>query len=227
MREGDLVRFSDDTEKYHFIQEKLYTAVLSDVMDTLGLKDRAMEANIRPIHPDSVMVGKARTMLWMEVYEVYEHPYKVEIEAIDSLKPGDVAVQCTGGSQRNAPWGALMTTAAMARGARGAVVDAYVRDVKKIVELGFPVFAAGIRPLDSKGRGYLVDYDCPIECGGVAIKTGDLVFADYDGVVVVPHEAEEEALTLAVEKVDKENLSFKELKEGRFLRDVYAKYRVL
>lgn len=219
--------FANDIEKYEFIERRLYTAVLSDIADQLGLGDRVMQADIRPIQSDNVVAGRARTMLWMDVYEVYEHPYKIEIEAIDALKPGDIAVQSTGYSHRNAPWGALMTTAAIARGARGVVLDAYVRDVKAIIELGFPVFAAGIRPLDSKGRGYMVDYDCPVECGGVKVNNGDLVFADYDGVVVVPQGAEEELLATAIEKAEKESSSMRELREGRYLRDVYAKYGVL
>jgi len=219
--------FATDTEKYVYIEKELYTAVLSDVMDNLGLRDRVMLPDIRPLQLDSVVAGRARTMLWMDVYEVYDHPYQVEIEAIDALKPGDVPVHSTGYSHRNAPWGALMTTASMARGARGVVLDAFVRDVKTIIEMGFPTFAAGIRPLDSKGRGYLVQYDCPIECGGVAIETGDLVFGDYDGVVVVPKEVEEEVLARAMEKAQKENSSMKELKEGAFLKDVYRKYGVL
>lgn len=136
-------------------------------------------------------------------------------------------MQATGDSRRNAPWGELMTTAAIARGARGAILDAFVRDVKKIIKLGFPVFAVGIKPLDSKGRGYMVDYDCPVECGGVPIESGDLVFADYDGVVVIPQEAEEEVLRRALEKAQMENLSKKELQAGCYLREVYAKYGVL
>lgn len=220
-------KFADDIEKYQFIEQKLYTAVLSDIMDELELKDRAMRADIRPIHPDNLVAGRARTMLWMEVYEVYEHPYKIMIEAIDALRPGDVAVQSTGYSQRIACWGALTTTAAMTRGARGVVLDALVRDVKRIIEKGFPVFAAGIRPLDCKGRGRMVDYDCPVKCGGVEVRTGDLIFADYDGVVVVPQEAEGEVLARAIEKAQKESSSMKELREGRYLKDIYAKYGVL
>lgn len=219
--------FADDREKYRFVEGKLFTAVLSDVMDALGIEGKVMQANIRPLHPDFVVAGKARTMLWMDVFHVHDHPYRIEIEAMDCLGPGDVAVHHVGASRRSAPWGGLMTAAAIARGARGAVMDGYVRDAKKIIELGFPVFAAGIRPLDSKGRGYMIDYDCPIECAGVAVRTNDLVVADYDGVVVVPQDAEEEVLALAMKKVAKENLSFKELVEGRFLREVYARYGVL
>lgn len=218
--------FSTDAEKYDFIEQRLYTAVLSDIMDELGLIDRVMSADIRPISPNDVVAGRASTMLWANVFEVYEHPYKIEIEAMDSLEPGDVVVHCAG-SERCAPWGALMTTAAMARGARGAAMDGYVRDVTAILAMGFPVFAVGMRPLDSKGRTYVIDYDCPIKCGGVQLRKGDLLVADYDGVVVVPQEAEEEVLALAIEKVQKENLSLQELRAGRYLRDVYAKYGVL
>lgn len=221
-----LIKFDDEMEKYRFIKEKLYTPVLSDVMDQLGLQNRAMEAHIRPLSPDDVVVGRVRTMLWTDVYEVYENPYKVEIEAMDRLKPGDVVVH-SAGSKRSAPWGALMTAAAIARGAHGAVMDGYVRDVKKILRMGFPVFAAGIRPLDSKGRCYVFDYDCPIECGGVLMKKGDLIVGDYDGVVVVPQEVENEVLALALEKVEKEDYSLQELRKGCYLQDVYARYKVL
>jgi len=223
----EMTDFDSDLEKYEYMEKNLYTAVISDALDELGVTNRVMRENIRPIHPDNMIVGKARTMLWMDVYEVYEHPYKIEIEAMDSLGPGDVVVQATGDSRRNAPWGELMTTAAIARGGRGAVLDAFVRDVKKIIRLGFPVFAAGIKPLDSKGRGYMVDYDCPVECGGVPVKSGDLIFADYDGIVVIPQEAEEEVLRRALEKAQRENYSKKELQAGRYLQEVYAKYGVL
>ncbi|MBM3738889.1 MAG: RraA family protein [Acidobacteria bacterium] len=91
----------------------------------------------------------------------------MEIEAIDSLLPGEVAVIGTQKSQRNAPWGESLSTAAKARGARGAVVDGLIRDVMKIEELGFPVFAAGIKPVDSMGRGIVTSYNVPVECGEV------------------------------------------------------------
>lgn len=220
-------KFADDLEKFEFLEHKLYTAVVSDILDDLALKERVMHAHIRPVGADCVMVGRARTLLWMDVFEVYEHPYEIEIEAMDSLEPGDIPIHCTADSVRCAPWGALMTTAAKARGAKGTIADAYVRDVRQIIAVEFPVFAAGIRPLDSKGRGYVVRYDCPIECAGVHIRPRDLVFADYDGVVVVPQEAADDVVALAMQKVDKEKLSIKELREGRYLKDVYAKYGVL
>jgi len=213
--------------RYERAEERLFTSVVSDILDNLRLVNRAMTSNIRPIHPDHIVVGRARTMLFMDVYEVTEDPYKVEIEAIDTLQVGDVVVQTTNGSQRIVSWGNLMTTAAIARGARGAIVDGYVRDARQIIAQGFPVFAAGFRPLDSKGRGYMVDYDCPVECGGVLVHTGDLVFADFDGVVVVPQRAEKDVLAQAFEKAAQEKMFLKELRKSRRLRDVYDEYGFL
>lgn len=209
------------------IQSKLYTAVVADSLDALGYRDQAMREHLRPLFPQASMAGWARTMACADVYHIGPNPYAREIEAMDSLLPGEVAVVSTAESKRNAPWGELMSTAARARGARGAVVDGLVRDVRKIEELGFPVFAAGIKPVDSQGRGELVDYNVPVICGGVLVNPGDLVFADYDGVVVVPAAAVEETVRLATAKVTAENRTREELMQGAYLRDVYAKYGVL
>ncbi len=83
--------------------------------------------------------------------------------------------------------------------------------------MNFPVFYAGIRPLDSKGRGLVIDYDVPIQCGGVTVNPGDLIFADFDGIVVVPKEVESEIFHRAKEKVENENHSRRELQNGRSL----------
>mgnify|MGYP001579676382 CR=1 FL=1 len=99
-------------------------------------------------------------------------PYAKEIEALDSVCPGEVVAISTGGSRRNAPWGELLSTAATARGARGAVADGLVRNVKKIRQLGFPVFARGIKPVDSKGRGIVVECTRPVSAGGIVVSPG-------------------------------------------------------
>jgi regulator of RNase E activity RraA len=218
---------SADVELFEFVEKNLYTAVLADSLDEMGLREQAARENIRPLSPDLVFAGWARTISCMDVHHVGDDPYAIEIEAVDSLMAGEVAVVATGGSTRNAPWGELLSTAAVARGARGAVIDGLVRDVKKIQALGFPVFAAGIKPVDSRGRGVVVDYNVPVDCAGVVVHPGDLVVADFDGVVVVPANAVTEAVRRAAEKVTRENHSRAELMNGNFLRDVYRKYGVL
>ncbi len=214
-------------ELLDIIERGLYTAVLCDSLDELGLRNQAMRENLRPVYPDASTAGWARTISCIDQYHVPDDPYGKEIEAVDSLLEGEVAVVATGGSIRNAPWGELLSTAAKVRGARGAVVDGLVRDVKKIESIPFPVFAAGIKPVDSMGRGIVMDYNLPVECGGVPVSPGDLVVADSDGIVVVPAAAVEDAIRLATDKVNRENRTRDELRQGAYLRDVYRKYGVL
>ena len=211
------------------LRERLYTAVLSDVLDEVGLRNQAMAARIRPLDEGLVLAGFARTGLFREVFHVAagENPYELEIKIIDDLKAGEVVVFGCGGSERIAPWGELLTTAARARGAVGAVTDGFVRDVRAIRSVNFPVFHGGIAPLDSKGRGKVAEIDVPIVCAGVHIEPGDLVFGDVDGVVVVPRRVEEEVLTRAFEKVTGENATRDELLRGAKLKDVFERFGIL
>ena len=216
-----------DVELFEHIERNLYTAVLADSLDEIGLREQAMRETIRPLSPNLVFAGWARTIACMDVHYLGQNPYAVEIEAVDSLMPGEIAVVATGDSKRNAPWGELLSTAALSRGARGAVIDGLVRDVKKIEALGFPVFASGIKPVDSRGRGLVVDYNVPVDCGGVVVTPGDLVVADFDGVVVIPARAVAEVVRRATEKATRENQSRAALMSGKLLRDVYREYGVL
>lgn len=218
---------AEDVQLFEQIQLTLYTAVIADALDELGQHEQAMREYLRPLSPGIKFVGWARTILCRDVYYLPPDPYGLELQAIDSILPGEVVAVSTGESKRNAPWGELLSTAAMARGARGAVIDGLVRDVAKIQDLGFPVFAAGIKPVDSKGRGLVIDYNIPVLCGGIVVNPGDLVVGDFDGVVVIPAHLVKDTVALATEKVLKENHSRKELSEGAYLADVYAKYGVL
>jgi len=190
-----------------------------------------MHQRLRPLLPgrrNCGFVGRARTFRWMETdYIVEDDPYGLEIEAMDSLGPGDVAVHSTDYGGTNAPWGELMSTVAQRNGAVGCVCDSQVRDCNRIIDMGFPVYCAGIRPLDSQGRGRVMAYDVPITCGDVLVQPLDLVFADFDGVVVIPRQVEDEVLERAREKAGKESASRAELLAGKTLREVYDKYGVL
>ena len=216
-----------DIELFTNIESTLYTAVVADSLDELGYRQQAMREDLRPLFPDTVFAGWARTIACVDVFHVSDDPYSKEIEAVDSILAGEVVVVSTAESRRNAPWGELLSTAARARGARGAVIDGLVRDVRKIETLGFPVFARGIKPVDSRGRGMVIDYNVPVECGGVLVSPGDLIFGDYDGIMVIPAEVLPETIRLATEKVARENHSRAELMGGAYLRDVYEKYGVL
>jgi regulator of RNase E activity RraA len=223
--------FDTDAEIFSFMKQHLYVAVVCDILDTLGHRHQAMHQRLRPLLPDiraCGFVGRARTLRWMETdYVVEEDPYGLEIDAVDSLRPGDVVVHSTDHAGTNAPWGELMSTIAKRNGAVGCICDSQIRDCVRIIEMGFPVYCAGIRPLDSKGRGRVMAYDVPITCGEVLVRPGDLIFADFDGIVVVPPDVERKVLALAAEKAGKETSSRKDLLAGKTLREVYRKHGVL
>lgn len=217
----------DDGELGALMQDKLYTAVVADVLDSLGYRNQAFRHDVRPVYPGAIVVGRAYTVLNVDVFEVRPDPYKEEIAAVDALRPNDVMVVSTGPSVRTCFWGELLSTAAMARGARGAIVDGFVRDARQITEMRFPVFATGFRPLDSAGRSMVADRECTIVAGDVTVRHRDLVFGDVDGIVAIPREVEREALARAFVKVSSENLVRDALRQGMLLREAFDRYGVL
>src|SRR5262249_35146605 len=130
----------------------LYSAVISDTLDGFGLLHQALPPAVRPLDESLVLCGRARTGLYMPIFHHDEgtNVYELEIELVDDLKPGEVAVLSCGGNPAIAPWGELLSTAARARGAAGCVTDGLVRDIRMIRAMRFPVFAGGIGPLDTK-----------------------------------------------------------------------------
>jgi regulator of RNase E activity RraA len=223
--------FDTDPEILAFAKQNLYVPVVCDILDSLGFRNQAMHQRIRPLLPDMRncgFIGRARTARWMETdYIVESDPYGLELDLMDSLKPGDVVIHSTDHGGTNAPWGELMSTIAKRNGAVGTVCDSQVRDCVRIIEMGFPVYYTGIRPLDSKGRARVMDFDVPVSCGEVLVSPGELVFADFDGIVIIPQHVEKDVLRLAHEKAGKENTSRQELLAGKTLKEVSATYGVL
>jgi 4-hydroxy-4-methyl-2-oxoglutarate aldolase len=207
--------------------ERLYPAVVSDCLDRIGIRGNVMAPHIRPLYPAARMAGFASTVRAAEVTAPPADPddyYKGELQAVDALGEGDVMVVST---VRGSYWGELLATASRYRGARGIVVDGYTRDTLQLIEMQFPTFVAGISCHDSLGR---IDVDAvgvPIECGGVRVEQGDLVLADFDGVVVVPFAAADEVISLAEEKVSGENLVRSKLAEGMPVWEAFRTYGVI
>jgi len=222
-----LTLMSVKTVPYEMVRERLSSSILSDVLDGMGFRHQAMREGIRPLYPGSVVVGRAHTMLMADVYEPEEDTFALQIEGIDRLRKDDVMVVASNRSTEAALWGELLSTAAKCRGARGAVIDGLARDLRQMEEMKFPVFAAGARPISSKGRCIAIDYGCRINCGGVNVELGDLVFGDVDGIVVVPEVVIEEAVKGGMERVSSERVTKKELVAGSLLKQVYDKYGTL
>ncbi len=207
--------------------ERLYSPVVSDCLDKLGYRWQTMEPHIRPLYSSARAAGFAATVHCIDVDEIpknSEDYYRGELEAVDSLQPGDIMVV-----SRCGPcfWGELVATASRYRGARGVVIDGYTRDTPRLIEMEFPTFIAGISPYDSLGRIDVKAIGVPITCGGVHVRPGDLVLADHDGVVVVPATVAEEVVTAAEEKVSGENLVRQKLSEGMRVSEAFRTYGVI
>jgi 4-hydroxy-4-methyl-2-oxoglutarate aldolase len=218
-----------DNALFDMMAAKLYVAVISDILDAMGYRNQVLQPGVVPAQPDpsQVLVGRAATLLVGPQYEVVEQPYTNQIAAIDALEPGDVVVSGVGGMTNIAVWGELFSNAAKARGARGFLTDGCHRDTRMVLDLGFPVFSRGPRPVDISGRGTVISIGRPVELAGVVVYPGDVVFAEVDGVVVIPHNLAEETMSRAFEKVAKEDGAREDLRAGRLLSEVWSKYRVL
>jgi regulator of RNase E activity RraA len=220
-----LDRFS--TDYLDRIAEHLYSSVVSDVLDDAGHRHQVMRPEVRPLYVGARVVGRAATMLAIAVSELPPEPYKLLMDLLDGLKPGEVVVGAVQGESRAALWGELLSTHTRAKGARGVVLDGMSRDSWGIVEMKFPVFATGLSPADSKGRLNVVAIRSTIPIGGVSVADGDLVVADDDGCVVVPAAIEEEIVARALEKVAGEDTMRDILQKGASIRAVFAEYGIL
>jgi 4-hydroxy-4-methyl-2-oxoglutarate aldolase len=205
----------------------LTSAVLADVLDSLGHRSGALPPAVRPLRPDWKLFGRAATLSAIPVAAEPASPYAVELECVDALRPGEVLVATAHGDRGSALWGELLSTAARARGAAGAVIDGLTRDAARILAMDFPVFAAGFSPLDSKGRLDGVSHGRPARVGDCVVRPGDWVLGDLDGVVVVPAELAGRTFARALEKVSGEDRVREELARGRSAREVFAQYGIL
>ena len=227
--------WNDDVELFALARRELFTAVVGDIMDKLGFLHQFLPPRIGPLRPDMVAIGRAMTVLEADVFEdstssqnnpVMAKPFGLMFEALDDLKPNEVYV-CAGASPRYALWGELMSTRAIKLGAAGAVVDGYLRDTNGILAQNFPAFSYGSYAQDQGPRGKVIDFRVPIEIEGIRINTGDIVFGDVDGVLVVPREAEEEIFMGAIEKARGEKLVGKAIEDGMSASEAFKKFGIM
>lgn len=209
------------------MRESLYSAVVCDALDALGYPNQSPRVPLPPQTTESLLVGRCRTTLWVTMYHVDPSPYELELKAVDACRPDDVLIAAAGGSMHSGVWGELLSTAARNSGCAGAIVDGAVRDVARMRAMRFPVFARGRCLYDSQNRQRVVDIDVDVEIGGVRFSPGDLVFADLDGVVVVPRAIEKDAIAAAWKKVHDENVTRDAIKAGMKATEAYRKYGVL
>ncbi len=209
------------------MRQSLYAAVVADALDSLGYRHQSPRVQLRPYTVEGVLVGRCKTTLWADMFHQDPEPYALELSAVDSCQPDDVLIAAAAGSNQSAIWGELLSTACKNSGCVGAIVDGAVRDIRRMREMEFPVYARSAQVYDSLNRQRVIDVDVPVEIDGVRFCSGDLVIADLDGIVVVPQAVEAEAISRAWEKVHTENRVRDDIRAGMKATAVFKKYGVL
>jgi regulator of RNase E activity RraA len=227
--------WQSDEELFSLAEKELFTCVVGDVLDKQNLVHQYLPPEIRPLSPEMIMIGRAMPVLAGDTFQVAiensanplsAKPFGLMLEALDDLRPSEIYIS-TGSSHRNALWGELMSVRALKRGARGAVLNGYIRDTRKILPLGYPTFSFGSYGQDSAPRYKVHDFRVPIEIGCVSVRPGDILFGDTDGVVVIPAEVETETFRLAFEKVRGERTVRTALEEGMSAVDAFRKHGIM
>ena len=203
------------------IKEKLYSGIISDVLDGMGYRNQALAGGISPLTDDTVIFGPAFTSIGTTVYSMPENPLVAQCKVVDQLGEDEIYVLVTRGDYNCAVFGELFATAVNARKGAGVLLDGYARDVKALKEMKFPLFYKGRDVRTSKGRCEINERQIPVILDGVTIRPGDYIFGDIDGVIVIPKEVAEEVIRQAAETVEKENEVRTRLLNGSTLQKAY------
>jgi regulator of RNase E activity RraA len=227
--------WSSDEELFELARRELFTAVVGDVMDKLGLYHQFLPPQIKPLRDDMTVIGRAMPVLEADVFgeslpssanPLMSQPFGLMFQALDDLKPGEVYI-CSGSSPRYALWGELMSARAIRLGAAGAVLDGYSRDTPGILRLGFSTFSCGRYAQDQGPRGKVIDFRIPLEIGQMRVRPGEIIFGDLDGVCAIPRETEEEVFRAALEKARGEKRVRQAIEEGMSAVEAFSRYGIM
>lgn len=207
------------------VREKLYTAVLGDILDTMGYMTQFLPADVRAIDTGMKVVGRAMPVQLAASTKVRGQGFANLTAALDQLEEGEVYL-ASGGNLPCAAWGELMTAAARHRGAVGAVVNAFHRDTDRVLEQSWPVFSRGAYAQDAAFRSVVSAYRVRIDVDGVDVSPGDLVVGDRDGVLIVPQIVEAEVLGLALEKMHAEGRMRVAIEGGASASDAFRSFGI-
>jgi regulator of RNase E activity RraA len=229
-----MLRWKDDEELFGIMRRELYSAVIGDILDKMRRYHQFLPQRVQPMKSDMVIAGRAMTVLEADIYgdnfsnenKFLKKSFGLMLEALDDLKPGEIYL-CSGSSPTYALVGELMCTRIKSLKAAGAVVNGFHRDTKGILKLGIPCFSYGAYAQDQAPRGKVFDFRVPLEIEGTIVNSGDIVFGDIDGVVVIPREMEAEVIQKSYEKATGEKTVGDAIRAGMGAKESFEKYGIM
>ena len=202
----------------------IYTAALADILDARGYRNQTLPPSIRPLEPGMRLAGQAYTVKGTRAETVdYDVALRKVLTMLGDVPAEHVAVYACE-HDVSAHLGELSVTSLKARGVVGCVLDGGCRDVRFILDEGFPVFSRFVTPEDSTWRWSLEATQVPVTIGRVRIEPGDWIVADADGVVVVPQAIVEAVLTEAEEKAATESMIRASVRAGTPPLEAYERF---
>lgn len=205
----------------------LFTGVVSDILDGMGLFGQVGERAFHHVDRTQVIAGRAQTARAVPVSQAPDDPYSLLLRAIDQLGPAKVLVISAPQASTSSLFGGLLANAVSQAGGAGVIVDGHIRDIPEIRRVGVPTGARGAGPLDSYGRDEVVEISGPVFVSGVLVRQNDFVLSDEDGFVAVPAHSFEEVLAKCQEKITREDTMRSALVGGMSVADAFAKFGVL
>lgn len=205
--------------------ETLYTPLVSDTMDKLGIHGQVVDHAVQSMlfDPHLKVAGIAYPCRVVPTREYVE--ITTLLEMVDSI-PADSMVLVAADSDIDAAlWGGMMSSRSKARGARGAAVNGGVRDIEQIADLNFPVFGTYRCVKDIRTRGYMAEYNCTVNFAGVEVRPGDVVFADANGIVIIPSQHLHTIVAALIEAKLNEDRTISGLSEGKTAQSLYSEYK--
>jgi regulator of RNase E activity RraA len=165
---------------------RFYTPLVSDTMERLGYGSTALDYRIQSIDPDPLLrvCGLAFPCRVVPTDEYVE--ITTLLAMIDAIPEGAFVVVAADSPIDAALWGGMMSARARTRGAVAALVNGGVRDIEQIASIGFPVFGEFRCIKDIRTRGFMAEYNVAVDCGGVRINPGDIIFGDANGATSIP-----------------------------------------
>jgi regulator of RNase E activity RraA len=190
---------------------------ISDAMDRLGISGAFY--GIKGVNQDVLMCGQAFTVRYIPCGMV-----KGTVgDFLDDVEPGQVCVLDNGGRDYCTVWGDLMAVYASQKGIAGTVIDGVCRDIKTIKAIKYPIFTRGYYMVTGKDRVEVSEIGAPVNVSGIKVCSGDLVFGDDTGALVIPLSMVEKVLDVAMEIETKEKSIRNYLNQGVLLREARSK----